>query len=60
MPSILSPQPDSHADPHARAQMALAILQQREHTENNLELAVLALRGADIFALVAADAQMSG
>lgn len=45
---------------HDRAVLALSLLQQRPHTDATLELAVMALRGADIDELVTADAQMGG
>lgn len=42
-------------DPHARANLALSLLQQREHTEHTIDLAVMALRGADLEQLIQAD-----
>lgn len=58
--SIVHPPDRPVTSPAARALLALSILQHREATEANLELAVMALRGADISDLAAADAQMAG
>lgn len=45
---------------HECAALALSILNQRPHTTENIELAVMALRGASVDTLAAADRQMAG
>lgn len=46
--------------PAARIALTLSLIQQRPATEHTCELCVMALRGADIATLAAADAQMAG
>jgi hypothetical protein len=58
--TIMVPQPTpSDRPPAERAALALSILNHRPATDANLELAVMALRGADITTLLAADQQMA-
>lgn len=50
----------SVTDPHACAVTAISLLNHRQHTWQTIELAVMALRGASLDALLAADRQMTG